>query len=49
MQKFASDSVFYFIEKIIGHMKDNHDTGAVFLDLAKASISISHEILPKKA
>ena len=30
-------------------MKDNNDTGAVFLDLAKAFNSISHEIFLKKA
>ena len=30
-------------------MEDNNDTGAVFLDLAKAFISISHEIFLKKA
>ena len=30
-------------------MEDNDDTGAVFLDLAKAFYSISHEIFLKKA
>ena len=30
-------------------MEDNNDTGAVFLDLAKAFSSISHEIFLKKA
>ena len=30
-------------------MEDNNDTGAVFLDLAKAFNSISHEIFLKKA
>ena len=30
-------------------MDDNNDTGAVFLDLAKAFNSISHEIFHKKA
>ena len=29
------------IEKIIGNIEDNNDTGAVFLDLAKAFNSIS--------
>ena len=37
------------IEKIKGNMEDNNDTGAVFLDLARAFNSISHEIFPKKA
>ena len=41
----SSDVVLHFIEKIIGNMEDNNDTGAVFLDLAKAINSISHEIL----
>ena len=30
-------------------MEDNNDTGAVFLDFAKAFNSISHEIFLKKA
>ena len=30
-------------------MEDNNDTGAVFLDLAKAFNSVSHEIFLKKA
>ena len=30
-------------------MEDNNDTGAVFLDLAKAFNSISHEIFLKNA
>ena len=34
--------------KKIGNIEDNHNTVAVFLDLAKAFNSISHEILPKK-
>ena len=34
-RKSSTDAVLYFIEKIIGNMQDN-DTGAVFLDLAKA-------------
>ena len=42
-RKSSTDAVLYFIEKIIGNMQDN-DTGAVFLDLAKAFNSISHEI-----
>ena len=46
--KSSTDAVLYFIEKIIGNMQDN-DTGAVFLDLAKAFNSISHEIFLKKA
>ena len=41
--------MLFFIEKILGNMEDNNDTGALFLDLAKASNSISHEILLKKA
>ena len=41
--------MLYGIEKIIGNMEDNNDTGDVFLDLAKAFISISHEIFVKKA
>ena len=44
----STDAVLYFIEKIIGNMEDN-DTGTVFLDLAKAFNSISHEIFLKKA
>ena len=47
-RKSSTDAVLYFIEKIIGNMQDN-DTGAVFLDLAKAFNSISHEIFLKKA
>ena len=47
--KSSTDAVFYFIEKIKGYMEDNNDTGAVFLDLAKAFNSISHEIFLKKA
>ena len=46
-RKSSTDAVFYFIEKIIGNMQDN-DTVGVFLDLAKAFISISHEIFLKK-
>ena len=45
----STDAVLYFIEKIIGNMEDNNNTGAVFLDLAKAFNSISHEILLKNA
>ena len=48
-RKSSTDVVFYFIEKIIGNMEDNNGTGAVFLDLAKAFNSISHEIFLKKA
>ena len=33
----------------MGNMEDNNGTGAVFLDLAKAFNSISHEIFLKKA
>ena len=47
-RKSSTDAVLYFIEKILGNMQDN-DTGAVFLDLAKAFNSISHEIFLKKA
>ena len=51
-KEFALPSKFIekinFIEKIIGNMQDN-DTGAVFLDLAKAFNSISNEIFLKKA
>ena len=39
--KSSTDAVLYFIEKIIGTMEDNNDTGAVFLDLANAFSSIS--------
>ena len=46
-RKSSTDAVLYFIEKIIGNMEDN-DTGALFLDLAKAFNSISHEIFLKK-
>ena len=37
-----------FFLKIIGNLEDNNDTGAVFLDLANAFNSISHEIFLKK-
>ena len=47
-RKSSTDAVLYFIEKLIGNMEEN-DTGAVFLDLAKAFNSISHEIFLKKA
>ena len=47
-RKLSTDVVLYFNEKIIGNKEDN-DTGAVFLDLAKAFNSISHEIFLKKA
>ena len=48
-RKSSTDAVLYFIEKIKGNMKDNNDTGAVFLDLARTFNSISHEIFLKKA
>ena len=48
-QKSSTDAVLYFIEQIIGNIEDNNDTGVVFLDLAKAFISISHKIFLKKA
>ena len=48
-QKSSTDAVFFFLEKIIGNLEDNNDTGAVFLDLAKGFISISYEIFLKKA
>ena len=48
-RKSSTDAVLYFIEKIIGNLENNNDTGAVFLDLAKAFNSISHEIFLKKA
>ena len=48
-QKSSTDAVHYFIEKIIGNMEDNNDTGAVFLDLAKAFNSISHDVFLKEA
>ena len=41
--------MLYVIDKIVGYMEDNDDTGAVFLDLAKAFYSISHETFLKKA
>ena len=48
-RKSSTDAVLFFIEKIIGILEKNNDTGAVFLDLAKAFNSISHEIFLKKA
>ena len=42
-RKSSTDAVLYFIKKLIGNMED-----AVFLDLAKAFNSISHEIFLKK-
>ena len=39
-RKSSTDSVLYFIEKIIGTMEDKNDTGAVFLDLSNAFNSI---------
>ena len=48
-RKSSIDAVLYFIQKIIRNREDNNDTGAVFLDLAKAFNSISHEIFLKKA
>ena len=48
-RKSSTYAVLYFIEKIIGDMEDNNDTGSMFLDLAKAFKSISHEIFLKKA
>ena len=45
----STNAVFYFIEKIIGNMEDNNDTGAVFIDFAKAFKSNSHENFLKKA
>ena len=46
-RKSTTVAVLYLAEKIIGNMDDN-DTGAVFLDLAKAFYSISHEIFLKR-
>ena len=46
-RKSSTDAVLYLIEKIIGNIEDN-DTGAVFLYLAKAFNSFSHEIFLKK-
>ena len=48
-RKSSTDAVLYFIEKIKGNLENNNDTGAVFLDLAKAFNSISHEVFLKKA
>ena len=48
-RKSSTDAVLYFLEKIIGNLEDNNDTGAVLLDLAKAFNSISHEIFLEKA
>ena len=48
-RKSSTDAVLYFIEKIIRNLENNNDTDAVFLDLAKAFNSISHEIFLKKA
>ena len=49
-RKSSTDVVLYFIEKIIGNVEDNNDTGAaVFLDFAKDFNSVSHEIFLKKA
>ena len=42
-RKSSTDAVLYFIKKLKGNMED-----AVFLDLAKAFNSISHEIFLKK-
>ena len=47
-RKSSTDVVLYFIEKIIGN-KEYTDTGAMFLDLAKAFNSFSHDIFLKKA
>ena len=47
-RKSSTDAVLYFIKQIMGNMQCK-DTGAVFLDLAKALNSISHEIFLKKA
>ena len=41
--------MFHLIEKILGSRDDNNDTGVVFLDLAKAFNSISHEMFSTKA
>ena len=48
-RKSSTDAMHYFILKIIRNMEDNNDTGAVFLDLAKAFNSISYEIFLEKA
>ena len=48
-RKSFTDAVLYFIEKIIGNMEDKNNTGAVFLDPAKAFSSISHKLFLKKA
>ena len=48
-QSRKSSTDAYLIEKIIGNMEDNNDTGAVFIDLAKALNSISDEIFLKEA
>ena len=48
-RKSSTDAVLYSIEKIIGNMEYNNDTGAVFLDLAKKFTLSLHEIFLKKA
>ena len=48
-RKLSTDAVLYFLEKIIGNLEDNNNTGAVLLDLAKTFNSISHEIFLEKA
>ena len=39
---------FILLKKKIANLEDNHDTGAVFLDPAKAFNSISYEIIFNK-
>ena len=48
-RKSSTDAVFNFIEKTIVIMEDNNNTSAVFLDLAKAFNSFSHEIFLEKS
>ena len=45
----STDALLSFIEKVMGNIEDNNNTGAGFLNLAKAFKSYSHEIFLKKS
>ena len=47
-RKSSTDAVLYFIDKIIGTLEDNNDTGAVFLDLAKLPIQFQMRSFSRK-
>ena len=47
-ENYSAANLLSFIEKLIENMEDIHDTGAAFLDPAKAFNSHSHEIFSKK-